>query len=119
MRVSMMYQFASQTTHEACTQFKYGEVEDYTVVFDGSSSCANPRIEDIEIDTKTQQVSFKWFGLKEADYYTFRYRSSQTDWKELETENTNITINNVTDIEYQIKSNCSTEFSNVRFVNYN
>ena len=108
MRVSMKYNGA-QTS---CESFGYGEVEDYTITFGGSSTtdCETPAgLASANITTNAAELS--WTAIAGAENYDVQFRATGTSsWT-----TSNVTVNSATasglaegtEYEFQVRTNCA------------
>ncbi|MHA6247908.1 M4 family metallopeptidase [Pontibacter sp. CAU 1760] len=106
MRVSMKYNGA-QT---ACETFSYGEVEDYTVNFVGTTACAAPSgLATSNVTSSAATLS--WGAVSGASSYSVRYRAAgTTTWTTNSVSSASYTASGLTPstgYEFQVSSTCS------------
>lgn len=73
MRVSMNGTSADYTT-EPCTNFAYGEVQDYTINLTPEGSCVAPSVTEKIIDDATATFTGTWSSGTSAGYYGTGYK---------------------------------------------
>ncbi|WP_017733790.1 M4 family metallopeptidase [Nafulsella turpanensis] len=108
MRVSMKYNGA-QTS---CETFSYGEVEDYTVTFGGSStpSCETPAgLASANVTTNAANLS--WTAVADAESYDVRFRATGTSsWTTGNVASNSASATGLsegTEYEFQVRTNCA------------
>jgi hypothetical protein len=96
-----------------CESFTYGEVEDYTLSVQNSSSgttCSAPTgLSNSNIGTTTASVS--WAVVSGATNYTVQYKkSTATSWTSVSTASTSISLTGLTSsttYNWQVRTNCT------------
>ncbi|MEM8525233.1 MAG: S8 family serine peptidase [Bacteroidota bacterium] len=114
LRVALKFESFS----DACEIFEYGEVEDYTVVFqEGNAVACEPPIGLDATDFEDGNATLRWVATSSSQNYGVRVRVNGGDWIDFEEINgTNIILTNFVEeasYEFAVRSNCGGNNSSI------
>lgn len=120
LRVSMKFEAFS----EACELFEYGEVEDYTISFDGGNEIADCGVPTnlAATDFGTQSANLVWAAVENALAYDMRIKQTGGEWIDFsDLSSTSIQLTNFTigtTYEFAVRARCTSEVTSDYSENY-
>lgn len=119
MRVQMYYRSSKDFALTGCSVYPYGEVEDYTISFDGVQSCGVPEIKTIDINFEAKQATVNWAALPDATLYYVQWKKVGDErWTTNFVSAPNFILKGATEFEYRIRADCNPEYGIIHTLKY-
>lgn len=111
MRVQMFYRSSNRFKVDACTSVPYGEVEDYTIIFNANDPCPNPKVSFAGLDVKANKSIVNWNRIDAAQGYFLEWKpKGSEEWDKVATDKLTHAIESL-NFQIKIRSSCSDSYN--------